>query len=1011
MSFHIGPLHYTGILPLIAVLVLLYAIYESIVRGRDAAKYLRIGFLLVAIGWLIYWIPFVTLDFTLHEVFWNTSPGLPTWMRFAAAWAGGGGSLFLFALIASLGGLYLLRSETSRWLQAALASITVIGLAAAFLNDAFTVLPQKPVSGAGLNPLLKSPWLYPHPLSTFSGYALLAVASAALLAGMRRKGYILFEIGWALLTLGILLGGYWSYETFGWGGYWAWDPVETSELMVWLAATILPHLLVVAPSLAPASEALLASSVFLAMYVTRTGLSPLHSFAAPSLGALILLATAYAWLVLAGLALYKKVEDGWRELVRSVRSLEIYRVGLLVAAISLIIASLFVYSTLLVPASMTVAGKSASVPQMSAGIKFFHPVLYPLLIVMLAAIPAAFLGQWLGWRGYFALLVTVGATAAVLGAAGYTDKIDIAPLSPDATNAMMLFGLPWAGTAAAATITYIVIRAKKGLLILLRDRFSGLSLLHLGLAITVIGVLLSGTYAFNESYMKEYHIKPGDTIVLPGGFKLSFEGFSFGISDSKVDIYTRYVNHTASYYYGQVALFTLAQDFARLIQEYENGKKMYETNTTAKTLLKLALRGTIPAPGTFVARGRATVKYINFATNTTLVIAQNEPVEIELTNITLRPMLNQDNGSFYLFMPIQAAELKAVFERNVSNFLPAVLGVHDLLAFSFTEPLRISIGNITLIISNATILSEQLLTGGKGEPLHTYNNTIGGKMAILDTQSGTLEVNGTKIASIPAEIPSGVITYYIAESTPSYKKVIDAIKETGLYDLLKEPENVLKLAFSPDCLKTIHSGASFAANGCEAYVKAPKLVPETAWLDVVFKISRGGSEKLVKERIRFEAYGEIQGIHGLVPKVIHPGEGIDEVYIVLEPPMINSFLYGSQIAYHELLIYYLHEAFKNLTPPERLALAAVMIGGYQSDLLGNLGNPQQAQSMLEGSLVDVYLLASKYDPRNSTILRDGLTVKVKIVPGARLVWLGPVLMAISALYLAGMALALRRGGR
>ncbi len=1010
MSLHIGPLHYSGFIPLVALLVLLYGIVEAL-RGRDAKRILRTGFLLVVIGWLVYWIPFVTLDFSLHEVYWDTSPGLPVWMRFAAAWAGGGGSLFLFALIASLAALYVLRDST-RWLQVALASIVVIGLVAAFLNDAFTVLPTTPASGAGLNPLLKSPWLYPHPLSTFSGYALLAVAAAVLLAGQRRKGYILYEIGWALLTLGILLGGYWSYETFGWGGYWAWDPVETSELMVWLAATLLPHLLVVAPSLAGFSEAFIASSVFLAMYVTRTGLSPLHSFAAPSIGALILLITGYSWLLLAALELYRGIEPGAHEILRSVRSLDTYRTGLVVAAFSLLAAALFVYSTLLVPATIIVTGKAASVPQMSAGIRFFHPVLYPLLVTMLAAIPAVFLGQWLGWRGYFALLVTTAIAASALGLAAYYEKVTLAPLSPAATNAEMAFGLVWAGVAAAATLTYLGLRARKGLRILLRDRLGGLSLLHLGLALTVIGVLLSGTFAFNEAYMKDYQVKPGQEISLPGGFKLVFKGFDYGISSSKVDIYTRYVNHAPSYYYGQVALYTLAQDFARVIQGYEKGKTIYHKNETVRTLLDLALRGAVLYPGNYTVKARATIKYINFASNTTMLLADNEPVEIRLVNVTLKPIVNQDpdTGQYYVYTPIQAAQVELVLPRNVSKFLPPALGIHDLLAIQFTKPARLATSNFTAMIYNASLLAEQFITGGRGAPLKVKNNTITGARAVLDIRSAEITIGNVTTRS-PAPIPMDVIIYYFVERSPLYKKVLEAVNETGLYKLLVNPSNVLKLAFTQKCLDEIHKGASLAPpRECEAYVKAPKLVPETAWLDVHFKLVRGHSSKDVDARIRFEAYGEIQGIHGLVPKVLHPGEGIDEVYIVIEPPLVNSFLYGDQMAYHELFIYYLHEAFRNLTPPERLALTAVMVGGYQSDMIKSM-SPQQAQTMLEGSLVDVYLLASKFNPANSTIYREGLLVKVKIVPGVRLVWLGPVVMAASALYLAGFALLTRRENR
>jgi cytochrome c-type biogenesis protein CcmF len=1017
MGFSIGPIHYTGLLPAAALALLSYAVY-LLAHGRQADRLLRLGFWLVVAGWLVYWIPFVTLDFTLHEVFWNTSPGLPLWMRFAAAWAGGGGSLFLFSLVASLASLYLLRGSPGRQLKLAAALTVVVGLLAAFLNDAFTVLPSRPASGAGLNPLLKSPWLYPHPLTTFTGYALLAVAGAALLLGDRRRGYILFELGWASLTLGILLGGYWSYETFGWGGYWAWDPVETSELMVWLAATLLPHLLVVAPSLGGATAAYMASTVFLAMYVTRTGLSPLHSFAAPSVGALLLLASSLAWLAVALLKLYRGMDAGFRELARAARSLETYRVGLLVAASSLAAASLFVFATLFTPSLLVALGKSASVPQMGAGIRYFHPVLYPLLIVMLAAIPAAFLGSWLGWRGYAALTLSTALVAAVLAYAAARGPLDLAPLSPERTEAMMAFGLPWAVVASASTLAYIALALGRRLNIarLLRDRLAGLSLLHLGLALTVIGVLLSGTFAFNEQYMRDYHLKPGETLVLPNGYKITLEGYSYNISRSMVDIYTRYVGRASSYFYGHLALATLAQDLAAAVQAYERGVQLMKTNGSVRCLAHLAtVEEPIPLNENYTVDAVATVKLVDFRTNTTITIAEHEPVRVFIGNGSLRPTVASDphTGLPVLFTPIQVLSLTMVFQRNLSAFMPAVLGIHQVLLLQFEKPLTVKAGNLTVEVYNASVSSPALwgMVPRNAEEylLHTRGSRLWGKLAILDVMAGTVSCGEGRF-KIPAVMPVPVAAYLTVKHNHVYSTLMKALGETGLYNLLLNSTTLQDLVTGPGCAALAGSHSL----ECMGYVKAPKLVPETAWLTLKLRVSHGGSSKTVTVKVRFEAYGEVQGIHGLVPKVIHPGLGLDELYIVLQPPVVKSMIYGEDVVYHELLIYYLHEAFKHLTPEERLALTAVMVGGYLKDTVDGMmkgGQLAQAQMLLEGSLVDVYLLASKFDPANSTIAREGLDVSVKLVPGVRLVWLGPVLMSLSAVYLAALGMVVaRRGG-
>ncbi|HID41987.1 MAG TPA: hypothetical protein EYP33_07560, partial [Pyrodictium sp.] len=203
-------MHYTGIAPLVAG-ALIVAGVVLVLKGKSGEKLLRYGLAVAVVGWLVYLVPFVTLDYSLREVFWNTSPGLPLWMRIASSWASGGGSLYLFAVIVSAAGLYLLRVHKSRLFQVILGGIVLAALAAAFLNGAFSAMEERPVSGAGLNPLLKSPWIYPHPLSTFGGYALLSIGMVALLAGLRRRGLLVYELGWALLTIGIVLGGYWSY--------------------------------------------------------------------------------------------------------------------------------------------------------------------------------------------------------------------------------------------------------------------------------------------------------------------------------------------------------------------------------------------------------------------------------------------------------------------------------------------------------------------------------------------------------------------------------------------------------------------------------------------------------------------------------------------------------------------------------------------------------------------------------------------------------------------------------
>jgi len=1002
-----------GALPYLALAAALFAAAVGLGfywRG-EPYRLLRYSALLLAVGWLVYWVPFVTLDFSLHEVFWNTSPGLPLWMRFAAAWSGGGGSLFLFALIAGLGSLFLLRGrERSNLLVAGLSLVIVAGLAAAALNDAFTLLETRPASGAGLNPLLKSPWLYPHPLTTFGGYALLAVAGVGLLAGAsRRRSWAVYELGWALLTVGIMLGAYWSYETFGWGGYWAWDPVETSELMVWLAATVLPHFIVVASAFEAFLASFMASTVFLAMFVTRTGLSPLHSFAAPGVGALVLLATSLGFLVYGVYRLALDAVLGVEQLAARIRGRRLYDVGMAVAGLALLASAVFVFASLFVPSLLVAAGREVSVPQMAAGVQYFHPVLYPLLLAMLAAIPAVFLGDWLGWRGYAALTLTTAVTGAALAAAVYKGVLDLAPMSPASTNVMMAFGLPWAGLAAAATVVYLYLRIRRiGKIVLVRDKMAPMSLLHLGLAVTVIGVLLSGTYAFNEAYTWQLSIKPGETITLPGGYNLTFESYTFGLSDAKVDIFTNYVGRSQVYFWAWQGLHALAFDLGHILQLYSKGKQMFENNATVKALAELS-RASPFEVDRVSEEVDADIYMLVFdvpggnATRTKLYSG--------LLNLTFeKPMFQVGfdiNSDPETRLPVAVANaavnvdyMKAVLGGN-ATLKDQKIGIHQALEIVFKRPFSVKVnGTLWVDVEKATLYSEALVRSGQGTPINITGGTIAGRN-VLVVFTGTLHYGNVSV-KVPLQLGNAVATYILIEENPGALALIHEMNQTGLYQLLADPAKVLNLTVSEACLA--------APSGCVGYVAAPKTVPETAWLDVKLRVDTGHGSRDMNVRIRFEAYGEIQGIHGLVSKVVHPSVGLDDVYVVVSPPVKQGEL--SRAPYHELMLYYLHEVYKQLTPEKRLALTALMASGYNLDHLNQLGfqNPQ-ALSLLEQSIVDLYISAVKYSPENSILKNEGLSIQVKVIPAVRLVWFGPVLMALGAVYAAVVAAYTARRAR
>ncbi len=243
------------------------ALILILVDSAMESKYLRyLGYTSIFLGHVFYLYSFLSNDFTLKEVFLYSSKGLPLLYKVSASWAGGGGFLvwwiFAFAIIA-----LFKRSKGY--------NLMLVGLiAVAFLSGTFDSLQVRPIDGLGLNPALKNVWMLLHPPACFTSYALgLAVGVEALIGrGLRR----LMELTWISLTLANVLGGVWSYYTLGWGGYWAWDPVETALLLPWLSSTAYFH------SGKRYIAFLTAFSVVLSAFVTRGGISVLHGFANPN---------------------------------------------------------------------------------------------------------------------------------------------------------------------------------------------------------------------------------------------------------------------------------------------------------------------------------------------------------------------------------------------------------------------------------------------------------------------------------------------------------------------------------------------------------------------------------------------------------------------------------------------------------------------------------------------------------------------------------------------------------
>lgn len=224
-------------------------------RGFKAAYYgMTIA---LAIASILLMTAILTHDYRFEYVAGYSSNDLPLLYLIASFWGGQAGTFLLWALMGALIGIPLFRKRS--WEPATVMAFYVPSILFQLVmmldkgGNPFTLLPQVPSDGRGLNPLLQDPWMASHPPLVFLGYAAMTVPAALAFAAVARREetkWIGTALRWSLigfLTLGggIILGGFWAYKVLGWGGYWGWDPVENASLVPWIVVTALIHGLLV----------------------------------------------------------------------------------------------------------------------------------------------------------------------------------------------------------------------------------------------------------------------------------------------------------------------------------------------------------------------------------------------------------------------------------------------------------------------------------------------------------------------------------------------------------------------------------------------------------------------------------------------------------------------------------------------------------------------------------------------------------------------------------------------
>jgi cytochrome c-type biogenesis protein CcmF len=272
--------------------------------GRRAV-YATAGVLLVAFAVLEG--AFLRSDFALSVVRDHSSTTTPTFYRATAVWSSQEGSLLLWVVLLSTWSSLILFLTRRRAREVApYATAVLLGFAVffctllVFLENPFDRAGTVVAEGAGLNPLLRHPSMMIHPPMLYSGYTLFAVpfafAVGALITRRLDAEWIRLTrpftlAAWFFLGIGILLGARWSYTELGWGGYWAWDPVENASLMPWLIGTAFLHSVMIQEKRGMLKvwnvSLVLATGVLaiLGTFLVRSGiLNSIHAFGASTLG-------------------------------------------------------------------------------------------------------------------------------------------------------------------------------------------------------------------------------------------------------------------------------------------------------------------------------------------------------------------------------------------------------------------------------------------------------------------------------------------------------------------------------------------------------------------------------------------------------------------------------------------------------------------------------------------------------------------------------------------------------
>jgi len=516
----------------------------------------------LSVAMIALWILLVKSDFSVIYVAENTSRALPIPYKISALWAGSAGSLLLWLWLQAVFLVMVYCKSESKHRSFSANARMIANLVSVFFliilnkdKNPFELSTVAPVDGMGLNPLLQHPAMVLHPPILFVGYAGFMITCAWAFGRLKtvneentlpllKQAQRWAMFAWLFLTGGIVLGAWWAYEELGWGGYWAWDPVENSSLMPWLTATALLHCFRIynrRSSIATWTVLLSILTFSLCVFgrfLTKYGLvSSVHAFPNPGLGILHVILLIHVWVIACVLMLrnyIRKKNDPPNARIASHRFVILNNWLLLLLGLVIFIGTLFPFLSKVVIKIIESLSSQAGPPRapITLAPEFFTKITAPggLFLLLLIGLCPHLIRHGLNksWR----IILGAIAIASVVAVWLLTCSLDSARPS-DISEATGWWGR-WLLSGSPAIPCFIL--SGFVLINLLADffgykakksprnlRWYGARIVHLGVAIMFIGMAGSGGYDIEK------------TVALRVGDKTNIAKYELTLNDLKVE--------------------------------------------------------------------------------------------------------------------------------------------------------------------------------------------------------------------------------------------------------------------------------------------------------------------------------------------------------------------------------------------------------------------------------------------------------------------------------------------